>query len=177
MEKQGTKAEWMRLFDPSSCLTQAKTPMLFVNGETDKFYPLETFYATYYLPDVPKKLSIIPGMKHSHEDGWAPGEIQAFIDARLNNSTDLPSLHPMQFGDNKITVTFQSDTEIQQTSLWYTTNSFDVLSEERIWKSLAGQVTKDSLILPIPPPQATIYSVNATDARELTITSDIQFEN
>jgi dienelactone hydrolase len=85
------RAEWVKNFDPSSYLKQAKMPMLFVNGTNDFAYPLDSYKKSYRLVKN-RQLCVIVNLPHGHPQGWAPVEIGLFVDSYLTRGTPLIKL-------------------------------------------------------------------------------------
>ncbi len=75
---------WAQLYDPASYLPACRVPIFFVNGTNDFAYPLDSFMKSHAdVRHASKNVRIQVNMPHGHEEGWAPAEIAAFIDAVL----------------------------------------------------------------------------------------------
>jgi len=88
--KSDWRKQWVRNFDPSKYVAQAKMPVLFVNGTNDFAYPLDSYQKTYRLVKN-RSLCVTVNMPHGHQQGWAPKEIGLFVDAYLKGTAALLS--------------------------------------------------------------------------------------
>ncbi|MBP3695686.1 MAG: DUF1080 domain-containing protein [Thermoguttaceae bacterium] len=85
------KVRWSSYFDPVQYVGNAKCRLFFLNGTDDFAYPLDIHFNTYSrVPHADVRLQV--HMPHGHEVGWAPREIEAYIDAVLNGAPELPCL-------------------------------------------------------------------------------------
>src|SRR5262249_12728073 len=90
--------EWVKQYDPSRYVGQAKMPVLFVNGTNDFAYPLDSYQKAYRLVKD-RQLCVTVNMPHGHPQGWAPVEIGIFMDQYLKKAGDeLPRIE----GDPKV---------------------------------------------------------------------------
>ena len=81
---------WMRWWDPSSYLGNAKMPMLWVTGSNDFAYTFNALQKSYRLPTGPRTLAIRLRMPHGHGGaGENPEEIHAFADSIVNGGEPL----------------------------------------------------------------------------------------
>jgi dienelactone hydrolase len=80
--------KWLALWDPSVYLPQAKMPLLWVTGDGDFAYPLNSLQKSYRLPSGPRYLAIRHAMPHGHPSGETPPEILAL--AQQINSGGVP---------------------------------------------------------------------------------------
>jgi Na+(H+)/acetate symporter ActP len=78
-------------FDPSKYLPAAKLPILWVNGTNDFHYRMDNYRSSFSLPKGRRDLSIVINLKHSHPAGWAPPEIQIYVDQQLRGGVPLPA--------------------------------------------------------------------------------------
>ena len=62
-------ARWMRWWDPSAYLADAKMPMLWVTGSNDFAYTFNALQKSYRLPKSPRTLCIRLRMPHGHQSG------------------------------------------------------------------------------------------------------------
>ncbi|MEI8019085.1 MAG: acetylxylan esterase, partial [Schlesneria sp.] len=67
---------WLRQWDPSAYLPQAKMPILWVNGTNDFAYPMDSWKKSYLLPTGQRDLCLRVRMPHGHGPvGENPEEI------------------------------------------------------------------------------------------------------
>jgi dienelactone hydrolase len=81
-QKMGPAAaeKWLSLWDPSVYLPQAKMPMLWVTGDADFAYPLNSLQKSYRLPAGERYLAVRRAMPHGHPSGETPPEILALAE-------------------------------------------------------------------------------------------------
>jgi len=164
--------EWVRLYDPSSYLRACRVPILFVNGNTDIHYPLDSYKKSYDLVPAEKMIRIEVGMRHSHRAGWAPEEIGLFIDSHCRDGLPLARLAPPEFKDGQVTVSVRSESPIKETKLHFTRSSGPL--SKRKWESTEADY-RDGRIQAAVPEGATIWLVSATDERGAMVSSEIMF--
>lgn len=77
-----TQQRWYTQYDPALYISNAKMPMLFVNGTNDAHFFNYQWQTTV---DMVKNVtrSVRHQMKHSHYAGWAPEEIYDFVGKHL----------------------------------------------------------------------------------------------
>jgi len=75
-------ARWLKLWDPSSYLQQARRPMFWINGTNDFAYVMPSWQKSYRLPPAKRQLSLQVRMKHSHPDGAKPEEIFSYASGK-----------------------------------------------------------------------------------------------
>lgn len=166
------RREWIRTYDPSAWLPQCRVPILFVNGTNDKHYPLNSYMRSYDLVTGPKQIRIEAGMRHSHVHGWAPAEIGLFIDQHTGNGIPLPSFSDHQIAGQKASATITSKQPIKRAEMFYTTDAGPLVN--RRWQSIAATIDGRKVTASIPD-DATIWMLTATDSRDATISTRVQF--
>lgn len=82
---------WMRWWDPSAYLGQARMPMLWVTGTNDFAYTFPALQKSYLLAPGPRTLAVRIRMPHGHgAAGEGPEEIRVFADSLLKGGDPLP---------------------------------------------------------------------------------------
>jgi dienelactone hydrolase len=75
----GSRARWLKLFDPSRVVGNVHCPILFLNGMHDFAYPPDSYRKTYMLvPEALRTLSVRVDLPHGHF--WNLPEVDAFVD-------------------------------------------------------------------------------------------------
>lgn len=165
---------WVAAYDPSSHLGKCTVPTLWVNGTHDVHYVLDSYAKSYSLVKGPKTLRIQPRMGHSHLSGWAPKEIEIYIDSILKNETPLPDVGKMKLSpDGTVTVPFTSQTKIVKAELHYTTETG--LRSKRQWKSIEAKTSNKNTTAAGLPKNANTWLMTLTDERDAMVTSEVQF--
>jgi len=151
---------WVELWDPSSYVANATTPMLFVNGTNDFAYFVENWQKTANLAKN-AQYSLIPELKHSHLHGAAPEEIYHFISTQLENKTEfISSIKLKQKGDKaKYSISHAS----QKVYLAYTGDT--KRSPEREWKLISLDKAKGAITIPSAATLWYIYWVDDSGNR------------
>jgi len=128
------KKRWLQYFDPSVYLAQLKMPILFLNGNKDKFFNVQPYSESYSLvADNLRFICIKPDMHHSHEDGWEAPEIGAFIDGILRGKrTPFPSVDTLKHGAYRISAYFSPEVRIAE-AVFYYTDDIKSANETRSW--------------------------------------------
>ena len=165
-------ADWVKLYDPSSYLSACRVPILFVNGNTDVHYPLDSYKKSYDLVPADKSIRIEVGMRHSHRAGWEPEEIGWFIDSRCREGEALAKLLPPAVVDGKVTVAVEETVPITETQLHFT--KADGLLSKRKWESAKADYQDGQISAKIPE-GAKIWLISATDERGALMSSEIMF--
>lgn len=83
---------WLSLWDPRVYLTEARLPMLWVDGTNDFAYPLDPLKRSYRLAGGPRWLCTRIRMPHGQGAGEKPEEIRVFADAVVSGETPLATI-------------------------------------------------------------------------------------
>ncbi|PHQ32230.1 alpha/beta hydrolase family protein [Rhodopirellula bahusiensis] len=166
------RAAWVAAYDPGSHLHQCTVPTLWVNGTHDIHYVLDSYAKSYTKVRGPRTMRIEPRMRHGHQAGWNPPEIQIFVDSILKNTTPLPTVGQMHVSDNgTVTLPFQSTTKITQARLHYTTETG--LRSKRKWKHIQGVIADGEIMAKGLPAEANTWLVTLTDDRGALVSSEV----
>jgi dienelactone hydrolase len=163
---------WLSAWDPSQYLPAAKMPILWVDGTNDIWYPPDSLRKSYQSPKGPRTLVMRVGMKHSHQDGWAPAEIAAFADSICLKQTPLPTIKSFASDRGVATATYESSIKIGRAELNFTLDAG--IWKNRKWQTfpadLSGSERKARATLPTG---ATAYYINLTDERGLVASTEL----
>jgi len=165
------RQRWITLWDPSNYLPSVSMPILFVNGTNDFAYPLDSYLKSFHAVQSEKQLRITVNMPHGHPPGWAPLEIGLFIDHHLLGRPALPVIYQPRLAKGHIYVHCTTPGKLTSAALHYTTGHEAI--NKRTWKTLPGTISDASLTVPLPPPEATLWFITATDDRQATISSSV----
>lgn len=164
------RAEWIRLYDPSSHLGNCRTPILWVNGTNDVHYPLDSYAKSAALVKGPRFFRIEVKMPHGHSPGWKPEEIGHFIDGYCQGGPKLRGLSvPELAADGTATVRY-SGAMPAKVQLHYTVATG--LRSNRDWISVDA-TAKDGVITAQVPAEANTWFVSYTDKPGGMYTSQI----
>jgi PhoPQ-activated pathogenicity-related protein len=168
------RAEWIRLYEPSTWLPQCRVPILFVNGTNDVHYPLDSYARTYALVPANRHVRIQVQMPHSHPAGWAPAEIGLFIDQHLKGSDPLPVFAVPAMQQQTVSAGFSSSRPLQKAELHYTTDSGRLA--DRSWHTVPATIV-DQTITATVPQDALIWLLSATDDRGAMTSTEVLFRD
>jgi dienelactone hydrolase len=161
---------WMRLWDPSHYLPEARMPFLWVNGTNDVAFPLDSYQKSYRLPQGPRTLSIKVRMVHAHGGpGEKPEEIRAFADHLLQGGRPLAQLSNPSFDGARLSV--HSSIPIVEAELTFTRQSGPW--SERLWETLPAEIDVDRhQASAAVPEEALLFYLNLTDEQGLVVSSE-----
>ena len=162
---------WLRQWDPSSYLGQAKMPILWVNGTNDFAYPMDSWQKSYRLPKTDRTLCLRIRMPHGHgPPGENPEEIHIYANQILRQEKPL-----LKFTDQGLTGaeawgTFKTDVPITKGELAFTK---DVGKwQDRKWESLPAQVDQAAgRITAKVPDDAKVFYLNLYDDRNCVVST------
>jgi cephalosporin-C deacetylase-like acetyl esterase len=166
-----SRERWLRLFDPSTTVSQAKCPMLFLNGMHDFAYPPDSHRNTFRLvPSDQRTVAVRVSLDHGHF--WTFREVDAFVDSVLRPGEDAPAL--ARIGDmtvegNTVRAPVLSGGPVVKAMLHYTTMTG--VWTARQWKDAPADVESGMLRAELPSERPLSYFFTATDARGLITSS------
>jgi len=167
--KEGAE-RWMRWWDPSVYLPDAKVPMAWVTGTNDFAYTFNALQKSYRLPKGPRTLCIRIRMPHGHGPaGEAPKEIQAFADGILKGGDPLPRITGQGSEGNQVWATFESKRLIAKAELCFTR---DVGKwQDRKWEAAPAQLAHGKATATLPDGAAVFY-LNLGDDRGRVVSTE-----
>lgn len=115
---QGAQKFW----DPSRHFAGGSVPTLWVNGDGDGHFSVNTTSRSYQTTSDHSWLSIHPGLPHGHGAGWDPkrvSEIYAFADYILKGQGSLPARIVKQPSGRNIELTYESESPIESATVYY----------------------------------------------------------
>jgi len=164
------RAEWIKLYDPSSHLGNCRTPILWVNGTNDVHYPLDSYAKSAALVKGPSFFRIEVKMPHGHSPGWKPLEIGHFIDGYCKGGPKLRELTDLEISpDGRASVKYSGEMP-KKAQLHYTTGQG--LRSDREWTSVDA-VARDGMIVATVPAEANTWFFSYTDEPGGMYTSQI----
>jgi dienelactone hydrolase len=162
--------KWMRLWDPSHYLPEARMPFLWVNGTNDPAFPLDSYQKSYRLPQGLRTLSLKVRMVHAHGGpGEKPEEIRAFADHLLRGGRPLAQLSNPSFDGVRLSV--HSSVPIVKAELTFTRQSGPW--SERLWETLPAEIDANChQACAAVPGEALLFYLNLTDEQGLVVSSE-----
>jgi dienelactone hydrolase len=150
-------ARWVKLWDPSQYVGQARMPMLFINGTNDFAYFVENWDKTAVLAKKPQR-SLIPEMKHSHLHGAEPAEIYNFVSQQLGKVKSPASFGNFEKSGNRIKVDLKNPQDIKAFFLVYTKDK--ARSPERKWETLELEKGAKEFFIPQETQLCYVYWID-----------------
>ena len=172
-EKLGTEQAglWLRQWDPSAYLPQAKMPILWVNGTNDFAYPMDSWKKSYLLPKGQRDLCLRVRMPHGHGPaGENPEEIHIFANSILRQGKPLPKITGEGQSENELWATFNSEVPITKAELNFTVDSGRW--QDRKWEQSPAMIDaeKGRAAAQIPP-EAKAFYLNLFDDRNCVVST------
>jgi dienelactone hydrolase len=162
--------KWLKLWDPSQYLRQAKMPFLWVNGTNDFAYPLDSYQKSYRQPTTARTLAIRIRMAHAHGGpGEKPEEIHAYANALFNGGAPLATITGQGAEKGEAWATFTSKAPVVKAELSFTRDAGKW--QPRKWESAAAKIQEGRVSAPIPD-GAKVYYLNLFDERNLVVSSE-----
>jgi dienelactone hydrolase len=161
--KPEVRTRWISLFDPSIYLPSVRCPILFVNGTNDFAFPLDSYQKSYRLVPGKVDLRIEVNMPHGHEAGWAPKEIELFVDSVLKSGDPLPRLGEMTTADGQVFAEFVAKQPVVRSQLHFTSDTG--AWEARKWNSRDAKIAGHKVYADLPKERPLTYFLSVTDQR------------
>jgi dienelactone hydrolase len=173
---------WIKLYEPSHYLPDCQATMLFVTGDNDPFYPLDSYVKSFGLLGGAKTLSIEPNLVHGYDVAWEVKTIKAFIDHYLQNDLPLPVIFQPQDLDSvtlkngEIIAKVINSAPIVQAQLHYSFSNPTATSQgainERQWETpILATWDGEMLQSPTPPEGTKVWFLTVTDDRGVTVST------
>lgn len=168
------KQIWIKQYDPSNYMSNAKMPILFLNDANDPYFVLQSYMKTYR--EVKNKNFCIKiHLKHSHHAGWSNREIYCFINHYINNTKALPVIDKYLKQDDVIIAKVHSPVKINKAFLHYTSDT-SASGTNRKWNTIPIKYKHGKIISPLPPMGTLIWYLSLEDKRGLKVSGEVQFE-
>lgn len=163
---------WLRQWDPSSYLGQAKMPILWVNGTNDFAYPMDSWQKSYRLASSPRTLCLRIRMPHGHgAAGENPEEILIFANQILTGGKPLATITEQGQSDTGAWAVFKAEVPITKGELAYTLD--DGKWQNRKWESSPAEIdAKTGRITAKIPAGAKAFYLNLFDERNCVVSTE-----
>jgi len=168
-----SRERWLRLFDPSSVIGNARCPVMLVDGMHDFAYPPDSHSKTGRLiPAGLRQWSLRVEMQHGHY--WTFPEVDAFMDQQLKPgaaSVPLVRLGEIQQEGAKVSVAIAAGTPAVGASLHFTAGTGPW--QNRKWETLPAAIAAPGLSAVLPDMRPLAYFLAVTDARGFTTSTSV----
>ena len=163
------RARWLTLFDPGHYLDRVRCPILFLNGTTDFAYPLDSYQKSYrQVPSRFRHISVVVDLPHGHI--WTFPEVDAFVDAELQEGTALSRLGPPTVRKGIVESKVRGRTPIREARFCYTTDMGPW--QKRVWKTQPARVDGARIRTECPVDRPWVGFLAVTDDRGLRVSSE-----
>jgi dienelactone hydrolase len=164
-------ARWAERYDPARYLPACRVPIFFVNGTNDFAYPLDSFMKSHAdVRQAKKNVRIEVDMPHGHEEGWAPPEIAAFIDAAVRGAPGLPEIDTPVLDAAVARCRVVAGGPVAKAAIVSTTEPGPI--NKLTWKTVPAEVEADgTLVAPRPPADVRAFFFTATTPAGLVVSS------
>ncbi len=173
--------EWYSLIDPSLFLKSQNSPILFITGTNDHCYYLPTFQKSFAEVTAPKKMVLIPNLKHK----FLP-EMQQIVwnwlDNKLKSGGTFPEVNVRPIFKKKdqaklvVPVIASTDGKIVSSTLYYTKGTPSRWTK-RDWQAINGYFENGYWYFGVPmswvEPDLMFY-VSAKDAHGSISSSQVR---
>ncbi len=162
---------WVRQWDPSSYLGQAKMPILWVNGTNDFAYPMDSWQKSYRLPKGNRTLCLRIRMPHGHgAAGENPEEIHVFANQILRQGKPFATITDQGHSADETWATFKSEVAMTKAELAVTRDLGKW--QDRKWESLPAEIdTNGGRVTAKLPADAKVFYLNLFDERNCVVST------
>lgn len=163
---------WLKQWDPSSYLGQAKMPILWVNGTNDFAYPMDSWQKSYRLPKSERTLCLRIRMPHGHGPaGENPEEIHIFANQILRGEKPLPQITEQGHSADEAWATFHTEALITKAELCFTRAAGKW--QDREWDQVPAEIdAKTNRITAKIPADAKVFYLNLFDDRNCVVSTE-----
>ena len=163
---------WLKQWDPSQYLADAKMPILWVNGTNDFAYPMDSWKKSYLLPKTDRTLCLRIRMPHGHgAAGENPEEIHVFANSILRNGAPLPRITEQGIADDTTWAVFSTTVPVVKAELCFTRATGRW--QDREWESQPAMIdAATSRVTATIPTDATVFYLNLFDDRGCVVSGE-----
>ena len=162
---------WLKQWDPSEYLGNAKMPMLWVNGTNDFAYPMDSWKKSYELPKGDRALCLRIRMPHGHgAAGENPEEIHVFANSILRAGNPMPKITAHGSEGDKAWAVFESTGPVTKAEMCFTRKTGRW--QDREWESIPAEIDSvTSKVTATIPTDATVFYLNVFDDRDCAVST------
>lgn len=186
--KDDATLELRKYWDPARYFTDASMPMLWVNGDNDPHFSVDTLSRSHVSAGPESILSIHPQMPHGHGVSWEPNmvpEIYALAD-HLLKGTGAPltriTTQPEVAEGGTVVLHYESEQPVASATLYYLTSSLEYAESEgkkhldlvQQFQATAAELDPAGKTVKAELPEGcTWYYINITDDRGCMVSSNL----
>lgn len=177
--------EKKKFWDPARHFASGSMPTLWVNGDSDGHFSVDTTSRSFETTRDHAFLTIHPKMRHGHAPGWKPEsvpEIYAFADHFLKGESPGLGRITQQPSGRKVELKFESESPINEATVYYLNEklTYRKLDEKDKhlrpgpWLTIPAKLDQSKSTVQAQLPDSCLtYYVNLKDARGLIISSKL----
>ncbi len=163
--------DWNQYIDPKNFLKTQHAPILFITGTNDHCYYLNTFQKSYAEVNSPKKLILIPNLRHKFL-GYMQSIVIRWLDNKLKYDGSFPEVEMLSMfrkGKDKIIVPVKASgiTKLKTATLYYANGGPSGWTNKK-WKAIKGYFENGIYYFGIPTALISpeiVYYVTVKDIR------------
>lgn len=173
-------AEWDNLVDPKNFLPSQHGSIFFITGTNDHCYYLPTFQKSYQTVAAPKKLLLVPNLKHQFLPD-TENVVLKWLDSKLKYMAAFPevTLNPLfvnRQGKVIVPVTVASAASISRVTLHYSTGAPSRWTSRR-WTAAKPYTENGIYYFGLPPAliqPELLFFVSAADSQGGRVSSPVR---
>ncbi|WP_372753423.1 alpha/beta hydrolase family protein [Labilibaculum sp.] len=156
-------------YDGSAYFRNAKIPTFWLNGTTDRHFPMPCTQQSYQAIKGKSTIRYQLGMIHGHKPGWNPEEIYAFANSVVKNGKPLVKFKELKSKGKEAYVSFKASKQVKTVDLVYTSDSGKW--SKRKWQNSQASISGPKIRAQIPA-GATCVFFTAIDKDNMMVSSD-----
>lgn len=183
---EGVRANPLKQYwDSKNTLSEARMPMLWINSDHDAHFSIHSFSKSYeasLLNNKNTRMSIDPGMSHSHQAGWAQQEAYLFANSIVREAPPLIEVSSCNILAGKLNVTIEEHRPLRSAVVRYRTRS-DIQQDQGedatpVWHELevTSKLKDGNLVLDVPVDAAALYINFIDEGKSITSTPLMKVE-
>jgi PhoPQ-activated pathogenicity-related protein len=160
---------FLKLWEPSLWLADAKLPMLWINGTNDPHFPMDSWQKSIRSAKGSCMQRAEINMPHGSKWAFMNKEAVAFANSILNNDDPLPNFGEVKRTSLIMEAQVTSAIPITKVELFYTLDTCN--RTIRQWEKIPASI-QGTAVTAILPPNTVAYFINVTDRRGLMVSSE-----
>lgn len=160
MGERGRK--WAALWDASTVLANARIPMLWLNDDTDFWFPIPPWQKSYRLAPGTKGIVLRTDWPHGQSFGESAPETGRFADSILSGGKPMPRIIEQKVENGHLLIRWESPLPVAEVAFNYTADSGSFSTRKWNTAYLPFNAEEKNVSAEIPP-EATAFYCNIVD--------------
>ena len=161
--------KFLKLWEPSLWLVNAKLPMLWLNGTNDRHFPMDAWQKSIRSARGHCLQRAEIEMPHGSKWAFMNKEIVSFANSILKNHKPLPNIGKVKRTGQIVKVKVTGTTPIAKAELCYTLDTGN--RTERLWATIPARLKNRTVTVSLPI-KTVAYFINVTNEQGLIISSE-----